>query len=156
MTYNYNPNQQSFNNLQIQNPQIQSLFPQPQGNVYTINSTLEVANVPIGADISVALYLQEGYMYIKTMQNRNPLFWLIKSLHMIHLSRHMKKIKDGIETYSNGRHRYKDGGSNERMVEGIEMTMCAIVDFIEALMDLAETSQEKEIVRKNIDKIKRI
>ena len=42
------------------------------------------------------------------------------------------------------------------MVEGIEMTMCAIVDFIEALMDLAETSQEKEIVRKNIDKIKRI
>ena len=70
--------------------------------------------------------------------------------------RYMKKIKDGIENYSNGRHRYKDGGSNERMVEGIEMTMCAIVDFIEALMDLAETSQEKEIVRKNIDKIKRI
>lgn len=70
--------------------------------------------------------------------------------------RYMRKIKDGIENYSNGRHRYKDGGSNERMVEGIEMTMCAIVDFIEALMDLAETSQEKEIVRKNIDKIKRI
>ena len=70
--------------------------------------------------------------------------------------RYMRKIKDGIENCSNGRHRYKDGGSNERMVEGIEMTMCAIVDFIEALMDLAETSQEKEIVRKNIDKIKRI
>ena len=70
--------------------------------------------------------------------------------------RYMRKIKDGIENYSNGRHRYKDGGSNERMVEGIEMTMCAIVDFIEALMDLVETSQEKEIVRKNIDKIKRI
>ena len=70
--------------------------------------------------------------------------------------RYMRKIKDGIENYSNGRHRYKDGGSNERMVEGIEMTMCAIVDFIEALMDLAETSQEKEIVRQNIDKTKRI
>ena len=50
MTYNYNPNQQSFNNLQAQNPQIQPLFPQPQENVYTINSTLEVANVPVGAD----------------------------------------------------------------------------------------------------------
>ena len=78
MTYNYNPNQQSFNNLQVQNPQIQPLFPQPQGNVYTINSTLEVANVPVGAGISVALCLQEGYMYIKTMQNGNPLFWAYK------------------------------------------------------------------------------
>lgn len=78
MTYNYNPSQQSFNNLQVQNPQIQPLFPQPQGNVYTINSTLEVANVPVGAGISVALCLQEGYMYIKTMQNGNPLFWAYK------------------------------------------------------------------------------
>lgn len=104
MTYNYNPNQQSFNNLQVQNPQIQPLFPQPQGNVYTINSTLEVANVPVGAGISVALCLQEGYMYIKTMQNGNPLFWAYK-----------------ITPY-----------------------------------DTSKPAQEKEIVRKNIDKIKRI
>lgn len=105
MTYNYNPSQQSFNNLQVQNPQIQPLFPQPQGNVYTINSTLEVANVPVGAGISVALCLQEGYMYIKTMQNGNPLFWAYK-----------------ITPY-----------------------------------DTSKPAQEqKEIVRKNIDKIKRI
>lgn len=70
--------------------------------------------------------------------------------------RYMRKIKDGIENYSSGKTRYKDGGSNERMIEGIEMTMCAIVDFIESLIDIAETSQEKEIVRKHIDKIKRI
>lgn len=47
------------------------------------------------------------------------------------------------------------GGSNERMVEGIEMTMGAIVNFIESLMDIAETSQEKEIVRKYVDRIKK-
>jgi hypothetical protein len=46
---------------------IQPLFPQPQGNVYNINSTLEVANVPVGAGVSVALCLPENVMYIKTM-----------------------------------------------------------------------------------------
>lgn len=68
-------------NNQFQTPQqsnIQPLFPQPQGNVYNINSTLEVANVPVGAGISVALCLNEGLMYIKTMQNGNPLFWAYK------------------------------------------------------------------------------
>lgn len=70
--------------------------------------------------------------------------------------RYMNRMKDGMENYSTGKNRYRDGGSNERMIEGIEMTMCAIVDFIENLMDAAETSQEKEIVRKYVDKIKRI
>lgn len=78
MGYGYNSTQQSYNNIQLPNQQVQPLFPQPQGNVYTINSTLEVANVPVGAGISVALCLQEGYMYIKTMQNGNPLFWAYK------------------------------------------------------------------------------
>lgn len=57
---------------------VQPLFPQPQGNVYSINSTLEVANVPVGAGISVALCLPENVMYIKTMQNGNPLFYPYK------------------------------------------------------------------------------
>jgi hypothetical protein len=85
MSFNYNQqNQQSFYNpaapqsTQFQQQNIQPLFPQPQGNVYNINSTLEVANVPVGAGISVALCLQEGFMYIKTMQNGNPMFWAYK------------------------------------------------------------------------------
>lgn len=86
MAFNYpsqNLNQQNFYNSngsqpQIQQQNIQPLFPQPQGNVYNINSTLEVANVPVGAGISVALCLNEGFMYIKTMQNGNPLFWAYK------------------------------------------------------------------------------
>lgn len=86
MAYNFNnaaaqyPNQQ-FNQPmpQQQNQQnVQPLFPQPQGNVYNINSTLEVANVPVGAGLSIALCLNEGVMYIKTMQNGNPLFWAYK------------------------------------------------------------------------------
>lgn len=70
--------------------------------------------------------------------------------------RYFNRMREGMENYSEGRNRYRDGGSNERMVEGIEMTMGAIVNFIEALVDLAETQQEKEIVRKSINKIKNI
>ena len=53
MAYNFNTQpqyqqQQAANNNmpQFQQQNIQPLFPQPQGNVYNINSTLEVANVP--------------------------------------------------------------------------------------------------------------
>ena len=102
MAYNYNFNPQAINQQQQQNVQqqqipvmppqqivgaqnIQPLFPQPQGNVYNINSTLEVANVPVGAGVSVALCavalcLPENTMYIKTMQNGNPMFYPYKIL----------------------------------------------------------------------------
>ena len=53
-------------------------FPQPNGNVYSINNSLEVANVPTGAGISVALCMPENLMYIKTVQNGSPLFWSYK------------------------------------------------------------------------------
>ena len=74
MPIGYNANQ--LNNFNTQN--VQPLFPQPTGNVYNINSTLEVANVPVGAGISVALCMPESVMYIKTMQNGNPLFYPYK------------------------------------------------------------------------------
>ena len=54
MAYNYNV-PQSFPVQGAAQQNVQPLFPQPQGNVYNINSTLEVANVPVGAGISVAL-----------------------------------------------------------------------------------------------------
>lgn len=85
MAYNFNTQpqyqqQQAANNNmpQFQQQNIQPLFPQPQGNVYNINSTLEVANVPVSGGMSVALCLNEGFMYIKSLQNGNPLFWAYK------------------------------------------------------------------------------
>lgn len=50
------------------------LFPQPQGNVYIINNSLEVANIPIGAGLSFAYCANEGLLYIKALQNGNPIF----------------------------------------------------------------------------------
>ena len=50
------------------------LFPQPQGSVYMINNSLEVANIPIGAGLSFAYCANEGLLYIKALQNGNPIF----------------------------------------------------------------------------------
>ena len=79
-SYYNQPNIQQMPQMQFQQPNVQPLFPQPQGNVYNINSTLEVANVPTGAGMSVALCIPEGFMYIKTMQNGNPMFWAYRIL----------------------------------------------------------------------------
>lgn len=49
-------------------------FPQPQGNIYLINNSLEMANVPTGVGVSAAICLSEGVMYLKTMQNGTPMF----------------------------------------------------------------------------------
>lgn len=71
---------QPLQNMPQSIPQFQSqqFFPQPQGNVYTINNSLEVANVPMSAGLSVALCLSEGLLYLKSMQNGNPMFMAYK------------------------------------------------------------------------------
>lgn len=58
--------------------QSQQFFPPPQGNVYTISNSLEVANVPMSGGLSVALCLSEGLLYLKSMQNGNPMFMAYK------------------------------------------------------------------------------
>ena len=59
--------------MSSQYQQIQQIFPQPQGSVYSINSPLELGNVPIGSTgLSVALCLNEDVMYIKSFQNGGP------------------------------------------------------------------------------------
>lgn len=53
--------------------QIQQMFPQPQGSVYSIQSPADIGNVPIGSTgLSVALCLPENIMYIKSFQSGSP------------------------------------------------------------------------------------
>ena len=47
-------------------------FPQPQGNVYMVNNSLEVANIPMGSGISAVICMNENAIYLKTMQNGMP------------------------------------------------------------------------------------
>lgn len=61
------------NQPQMNYQQIQQMFPQPQGSVYSINTPAEVGNVPIGSTgLSVAICFQDQIMYIKSFQNGNP------------------------------------------------------------------------------------
>ena len=57
---------------QTQSYQATQYFPQPQGNVYLINNSLEVSNIPVGAGLSIAICFNEGIIYIKTMQGGAP------------------------------------------------------------------------------------
>ena len=69
-------------------------------------------------------------------------------------SRHMDHIEDGIDMYMYGRERYFDSGDKHRMHEGLEKFMYGICMFVETAMDFAETPEEKEIIRKHIQKMK--
>ena len=68
--------------------------------------------------------------------------------------RYLNKMREGMHDYDEGKMRYRDGESKDRMIDGIEMTMSALVNFVEDLMDFAETSSEKEIVKKYVNKLK--
>ena len=48
-------------------------FPQPQGSIYMIANSSDVANVPVGAGLSAAICLREGIIYLKTIQNGSPM-----------------------------------------------------------------------------------
>lgn len=85
--FQFNPQQtQQFNpQLNNQSPQPilpnqvnqpypgQIVFPQPVGNVYNLNTAADIGNVPIGGNISVGLCLPENVIYIKSLQNGNPM-----------------------------------------------------------------------------------
>ena len=69
------PLQQPFQFSQYQyQPQVsQPIFPQPSGNIYFVNNSLEVANIPVGVGTSAVLCLSENLIYLKSMQNGMPM-----------------------------------------------------------------------------------
>lgn len=72
MAYNYLNNQPQQNFSQYQSPQ---MFPQPNGNLYTINTSNELTNIPVGIGLSAILCLPENKLYLKSLQNGNPVIW---------------------------------------------------------------------------------
>lgn len=73
-----------------------------------------------------------------------------------HFDDHLERLMDCIEQYEYGKTRYRSGGDENRMVEGLEKMMYAVCGFVETAMDFAETPEEKEIIRKHVQKIKTI
>ena len=70
------------------------------------------------------------------------------------MKRYFDRLGDEMDTYNMNRGRYRKGDSSTRIEDGIDMVMDAIHKMVECLYDYAETAQEKEIVRKHIDKMK--
>ena len=68
-----------FNQNQTFQPyQATQYFPQPQGSIYMIANSSDVANVPVGAGLSAAICLREGVIYLKTIQNGSPMLLAYK------------------------------------------------------------------------------
>lgn len=68
----------------------------------------------------------------------------------------LERVMEGADEYQYGRDRYRGGDNEERMHDGLEKMMYAICTFVEYAMDFAETPQEKEIIRKHIQKLSKI
>lgn len=75
---------------------------------------------------------------------------------MEHLFDKLNRILEHMEEYVDGKDRYHAGAHQGHMAEGLEKTMYAVCTLVESLMDSAETAEEKEIIRKHIEKIKNI
>lgn len=68
----------------------------------------------------------------------------------------IERIMEGVDMYEYGRDRYMHGDNDGRLYDGLEKLMYAICMFIESTMEFAETPQEKEIIRKHIQKLQHI
>lgn len=68
MAYNmFNPQ-----NYFGQQQQPQQIYPQPNGSVFLVNSSLEAANIPVGLGTTVAISLNDNLMYLKNAANGVP------------------------------------------------------------------------------------
>lgn len=68
-------------------------------------------------------------------------------------TRSIDRIREGADGYVYGREKYNAGGNKEQMYDSLENMMYAVCSLIESGMDIAETPEEKEIIRKHIKKL---
>ncbi len=68
----------------------------------------------------------------------------------------LDRLADCVDMYEYARGRYREGGSEERMTEGLEKLMYSICMFVESAMNFAESPKEKEIIRKHVQKLQSI
>lgn len=66
----------------------------------------------------------------------------------------LDRITEALEDYMYGKDRYRDSGGTDRMKEGLDKVMYGVCTLVETIMDFSEIPEEKEIVRKHIDKMR--
>lgn len=93
-------------------------FPQPQGNAYIVDNSLEVANIPMGTGVSVVLCPSEGSMYLKAMQNGSPNISVYK-----------------ISPFDNNQYNKNEKQSNEQNIQSIILKMEEKISKLEKTID---------------------
>lgn len=96
-------------------------------------------------------YMDDGYGRMNGRGGGN-----YRHTPMEHLFDKLNRILEHMEEYIDGKDRYHAGAHPGHMTDGLEKTMYAVCTLVESLMDCAETPEEKETVRKHIEKIKNI
>lgn len=76
--------------------------------------------------------------------------------HRRRMNEHINRIANGVDMYEYGRERYQHGGSEDRVIDGLEQLMYAVCMFVESTMEFAQTPQEKEIIRKHVQKLRNV
>ncbi len=89
----------------------QQFFPQPQGNAYLINNSLEIANIPITGAVTLAFCSSENLLYLKSMQNGNPVFLAYKTSPYEPDNQKINQYEDRIAALENEIKDLKKGGS---------------------------------------------
>ena len=106
-----------------------------------------------GSEGTYGRYPYMGYRDDRDKYDREP---LVKHGTNTRLDRSIDRIKEGADGYWYGREKYMAGGNKEQMNEALEDMMYAVCSLIESGMDIAETPEEKEIIRKHIRKLQNL
>lgn len=93
-------------------------FPQPQGNAYIVDNSLEVANIPMGTGVSVILCPSEGSMYLKAMQNGSPSISVYK-----------------ISPFDNNQYNKNENQNNDQDIQSIILKMEEKISKLEKTVD---------------------
>lgn len=69
------------------------------------------------------------------------------------INRMIECFLESSEMYDYGRDRYRSGGNEEQMEEGLENMMYSICTLVEELLQCAETPKQKDIIHKHLKKL---
>lgn len=107
--YQYNQFTTPTNMAPMQMPQ---LFQPANGVFYLINSKAELNNVPVSNNITAAVCFNDGFLYLKTLQNGTPTtvsYKIISCEEEVTISDRFAKIEERLDLLE--KNQIKKGGS---------------------------------------------
>lgn len=135
---NYMPYAQ---NQPFQPYQVTQYFPQPQGSIYMISNSNDVANVPVGSGLSAAICLREGIIYLKTIQNGSPMLlgYRLSPLENLNTQDTIQKQTTQFQTQQTTNNQ----PSNQTQEQTLEQRILNILEDFDTRLKKIENTQDK-------------